>query len=240
MFSTCACERGPAWLTMPRMRDREVLVTGGGGGLGLFVTREIVARGARVTATTFAPGEGEQLEGVTLVQADLRREEDVARVVSGMKRIDALVHMVGGFAMGDTREFSLQAYRDQIDLNLTSTFLTVRAALKPMRAAGFGRIVTVASRVALEPAGSMAVYSATKAAVLAFTRAVAEECRGTGVTANSVLPSVIDTPGNRKSMGEENADKWVKPENLAKTIAFLCSEEAGDLRGTAVQAYAGV
>jgi NAD(P)-dependent dehydrogenase (short-subunit alcohol dehydrogenase family) len=55
-----------------------------------------------------------------------------------------------------------------------------------------------------------------------------------------VLPSVIDTPGNRKSMGEENADKWVKPENLAKTIAFLCSEEAGDLRGTAVQAYAGV
>jgi NAD(P)-dependent dehydrogenase (short-subunit alcohol dehydrogenase family) len=227
---------------MPRMRDREVLVTGGGGGLGLVVTREIVARGAAVTATTFAPGEAEALgeERITLVQADLRREEDVARVVSGMKRIDALVHLVGGFAMGDTREFSLQAYRDQVDLNLTTTFLTVRAALGPMRAAGYGRIVTVASRAALEPAGGMAVYTATKAAVLAFTRAVAEECRGTGVTANAVLPSVIDTPANRTSMGEANASKWVQPERLARTIAFLCSEEAGDLRGTAVQAYAGV
>ncbi len=227
---------------MPPMRDREVLVTGGGGGLGLVVTKEIAARGAKVTATTFAPGEAAALgdDRITLVQADLRREEDVARVVSGMKRIDALVHLVGGFAMGDTRELSLQTYREQVDLNLTTTFLTVRAVLKPMREAGYGRIVTVASRAALEPTAGLAVYAATKAAVLAFTRAVAEECCGTGVTANAVLPSVIDTPANRKAMGEANADKWVKPERLAATIAFLCSEQAGDLRGTAVQAYAGV
>jgi NAD(P)-dependent dehydrogenase (short-subunit alcohol dehydrogenase family) len=227
---------------MPAMRDREVLVTGGGGGLGLVVTREIVARGARVTATTFAAGEADELgeERITLVAADLRREDDVARVVSGMERIDALVHLVGGFAMGDAAEFSLEDYRAQVDLNLTTTFLTVRAVLPSMRAAGYGRIVTVASRAALEPAASMAVYSATKAAVLAFTRAVAEECRGTGITANAVLPSVIDTPANRTAMGEAQADRWVRPERLAKTIAFLCSEEAGDLRGTAVQVYAGV
>jgi NAD(P)-dependent dehydrogenase (short-subunit alcohol dehydrogenase family) len=227
---------------MTSLGDREVLVTGGGGGLGLLVTREIVARGARVTATTFAPGEGNALgdDRIALVQADLRREDDVARVVSGMKRIDALVHMVGGFAMGDTREFSLETYREQIDLNLTATFLTVRAVLGPMRSAGYGRIVTVASRAALEPAPGQAVYAAAKAGVLAFTRAVAEECRGTGVTANAVLPSIIDTPANRAAMGEANADKWVKPERLAKVIAFLCSDEAGDLRGTALQAYAGV
>ena len=230
------------------MRDRHVLVTGGGGGLGLDVTAEIVTRGARVTATTFRTGEADRLrercpeceDRVTLVQANLTEPDDVTRVVEAMPRVDALVHLVGGFAMGDTAEFSLDDYRQQVDLNLTTTFLTVRAVLPRMRNAGYGRIVTVASKAAIDPAPAMAIYSATKAAVLAFTRAVAEECRGTGIVANSVLPSVIDTPANRKAMGNDDAHKWVSPLSLAKMIAFLASADAGDLRGSALHAFGGV
>ncbi len=227
------------------MRDRHVLCTGGTGGLGSKVTTALVRRGARVTVPVYARKEADRLLAdlgplsthVMLVEADLRDEAKVAELVAGMPRLDALVHLVGGFAMGPTATFSLTQYREQVDLNLTITFLAIKHTLARMQSAGYGRIVTVASRAALEPSGQSSVYSACKAAVLAFTRAVADETRGTGITANCVLPSIIDTPANRAAMGEAEASKWVKPERLAETIAFLASDEAGDLRGSAVQVY---
>lgn len=174
---------------------------------------------------------------VVLAPCDLRDEAQVAALVEGMVRLDALVHLVGGFAMGPTAEFTLEAFHQQIELNVTITFLAVKQALRRMQSAGYGRIVTVASRAAVEPSGASSVYSACKAAVLAFTRAVADETRGTDITANCVLPSIIDTPANRAAMGEADAGKWVKPERLAETIGFLASEEAGDLRGSAIAVY---
>ncbi len=230
------------------MRDRHMLCTGGTGALGSRVTTALIRRGARVTVPVFDRAEGDRLQSelgplqshLTLVEADLRDEGQVARLVEGMARLDALAHLVGGFAMGATTEFTLDRYREQIELNLTSTFLVVKHALRRMRAADYGRIVTVASRSAVEPSAEQAIYSACKAAVLAFTRAIAAETRGTNITANCVLPSVIDTPANRRSMGDADASKWVRPERLAETIAFLSSEEAGDLRGSALQVYGSV
>lgn len=230
------------------MRDRHVLCTGGTGALGSKVTLALVRRGARVTVTVHAPGERERLiadlgalaSHVVFADADLRDEAQVAALVDGMPRLDALVQIVGGFAMGATHEFELDAYRQLVDVNLTITFLTVKHALRRMRNAAYGRIVTVASRAAVDPDGAAPLYSACKAAVLAFTRAVAEEHKGTGITANCVLPSIIDTPANRRDMGEANASKWVRPERLADTIAYLTSDEAGDLRGSAIQVYGAV
>ena len=227
------------------MRDRHVLCTGGAGGLGNKVTAALIRRGARVTVPVHARSEGDRLQAelgplsshVRLVEADLRDEAQVATIAAEMPRLDALVHLVGGFAMGPTTSFTLTAYHEQIELNLTTTFLAVKHALARMQTVGSGRIVTVASRAALEPSGATSVYSACKAAVLAFTRAVADETRGTGITANCVLPSIIDTPANRAAMGDADAAKWVKPERLAETIGFLASEEAGDLRGSAIQVY---
>jgi NAD(P)-dependent dehydrogenase (short-subunit alcohol dehydrogenase family) len=109
-----------------------------------------------------------------------------------------------------------------------------------MKKNNYGRIVTVSSRVALEPAAQMAAYSASKAGVIALTKSIAEETKGTGITANTILPSIIDTPSNRKSMGEKNVHNWVKPESLAETICFLASEKAGDLRGAALSVYGNV
>ncbi len=102
---------------------------------------------------------------------------------------------------------------------------------------GYGRIVTVASKGAVEPSGQLAAYCASKVGVVVLTKAIADETKGTNITANVVLPSVIDTRTNRAVMGEENAHNWVKPASLAQTICFLASEAAQDVRGAAVPVY---
>ncbi len=224
------------------------MITGAGGGLGRSVTAAALGAGAHVTAATRG-GDAEALRSfldaeafsrVTTVEADVTDPAQVETLVAGMPGLDVLLHLVGGFGMGPTATFDFEEYQRLITLNLTSTFCVVRAALGPMAKAGYGRIVTVASRNALEPSGQTAVYGATKAAVLAFTQAVADEMRGTGVTANTVLPSIIDTPANRAAMGEDQVDRWVSPASLAKSIVSLGSESAADLRGTAMRVYGGV
>jgi NAD(P)-dependent dehydrogenase (short-subunit alcohol dehydrogenase family) len=182
----------------------------------------------------------ENIKKIQFIFADLRNEESVKEVFEKQERVDILVHLVGGFSMGDTHMYQLQDWDRQVSLNLTSTFLVCKYALQIMRQNSYGRIVTVASRAALEPAAQMAAYSASKAGVLALTKSIAQETKGSGITANSVLPSIIDTPANRNAMGPENAKNWVKPDSLAEIICFLGSEKAGDMRGAAVPVYGNV
>jgi NAD(P)-dependent dehydrogenase (short-subunit alcohol dehydrogenase family) len=230
------------------MRDRHVLVTGGSGGLGTAVTALLLARGAKLTVPVLEERQaaylraalGEDAERVAQPRADLRDEADVRRVIDGMARVDAAVHLVGGFAMGATDEFAVDDLRGQLELNLVTAFLVVKHALRRMKQGGYGRIVAVGSRAAVEPAAGLAAYSAAKAGVVALVKSVAEETRTLDITANCVLPSIIDTPANRAAMGDADADQWVKPERLAESIAFLASEAAGDLRGATLTVYGRV
>ncbi|MBD0336865.1 MAG: SDR family oxidoreductase, partial [Cyanobacteria bacterium Co-bin13] len=93
---------------------------------------------------------------------------------------------------------------------------------------------------AVEPVGQLAAYCASKAGVVALTKAIADEMKGTDITANIVLPSVIDTPTNRQAMGEANASQWVSPASLAGVICFLASAAAKDIRGAAIPVYGNV
>jgi NAD(P)-dependent dehydrogenase (short-subunit alcohol dehydrogenase family) len=142
--------------------------------------------------------------------------------------------------MGKTHEYSLAQWQQDFDLNLTTTFLVCKHSLRKMLEHGYGRIVTVGSRGAVQPGGQLAAYCASKAGVVALTQAIADETKGTHITANVVLPSVIDTPANRAAMGTANADQWVKPESLAQVICFLASEAARDVRGAAVPVYGSI
>jgi NAD(P)-dependent dehydrogenase (short-subunit alcohol dehydrogenase family) len=170
----------------------------------------------------------------------LRDENSVAQLVNGMGRVDALIQLVGGFAMGKTHEYSFDDWKRDFDLNLNVTFLLCKHSLRKMLATGYGRIVTVGSRGAVQPSGQLAAYCASKAGVVALTQAIADETKGTQITANVVLPSVIDTPANRAAMGSQTADQWVKPESLAEVICFLASEAAQDIRGAAIPVYGNV
>ncbi len=227
------------------MHDREVLITGAGGGLGVQVTMAALDAGARVTALTYCADEASLREHINadrlrMVPADVTDPEQVEAAVGSLTRVDVLLHLVGGFGMGPTHTFETTEYERLVALNLTSTFNVVRVVLGRMRESGYGRIVTIASRNALEPGPQTAVYGATKAAVLAFTRSVAEETRALDITANTVLPSIIDTPANRAAMGTDEVDAWVSPASLAKAILDLGREAARDIRGTAVQMYGRV
>lgn len=231
------------------MQGKRVLLTGGTGGLGIGVTPALLAQGAEVTIPYYSNQEVERLKGILspedfakiqFIPANLTDEGSVENVINRMGRVDALIHLVGGFAMGKTHEYSFADWKRDFDLNLSTTFLVCKHSLKKMLEHGYGRIVTVGSRGAVEPAGQLAAYCASKAGVVALTKAIADETKGTNITANVVLPSVIDTPSNRQAMGEENADKWVKPESLAQVICFLASEAAKDVRGAAIPVYGSI
>ncbi|MBD2664030.1 short-chain dehydrogenase/reductase SDR [Richelia sinica FACHB-800] len=228
------------------MKGKQVLLTGGTGGLGLGVTPTVLAQGGEVTIPYRSPKDVERLKGVIspadfariqFIQADLGEEAAVANIVSRMGRVDVLIHLVGGFSMGKTHEYSYSDWQQQLDLNLNTTFLTCKYSLKSMVENGYGRIVTVGARAGVEPGGLLAAYSTAKAGVIALTKAIANETKGTNITANIVLPSTIDTPINREAMGAENADKWVKPESIGQVICFLASEAAKDIRGAAIPVY---
>jgi len=228
------------------MKDRHLILTGGTGGLGTKVTQLALSLGAHVTIPYHSLNEVEHFRKsisnskVNLIFADLRDENSVKEVFVKQEKVDILIHLVGGFSMGDTETYTLEDWNRQLTLNLTSTFLVCKYALKYMKENKYGRIVTVSSRAALEPAGKMAAYSASKAGVIALTKSIAEETKGSMITANTVLPSIIDTAANRKAMGGKNAHNWVKPDSLAENICFLASEKAGDLRGVALQVYGNV
>jgi NAD(P)-dependent dehydrogenase (short-subunit alcohol dehydrogenase family) len=177
------------------------------------------------------------LSRLQLTPVDLLNEAAVQELVDGMGRVDVLIHLVGGFSMGSTHTYCLEQWKQDVDLNLTTTFLVCKHSLRKMREFGYGRIVTVGSRGAEQPGGQLAAYCASKAGVVALTKAIADETRGSNITANVVLPSIIDTPANRAAMGAENAAQWVKPESLAQVICFLASEAAQDIRGASVPVY---
>jgi NAD(P)-dependent dehydrogenase (short-subunit alcohol dehydrogenase family) len=231
------------------MKGKKVLITGGTGGLGLGVTPVVLAKGAEVTIPYTSPKQVERLKGfispedfarIHFIPANLEDESSVENVIGRMLTVDVLIHLVGGFSMGQTHEYGFYKWKRDLDLNLNTTFLVCKHSLKKMLANDYGRIVTVASRAAVEPTGQLASYCASKAGVVALTKAIADETKGTNITANVVLPSVIDTPSNRQNMGEENADKWVRPESLAEVICFLASEAAKDIRGAAVPVYGSI
>ncbi|MEL7034632.1 MAG: 3-oxoacyl-ACP reductase FabG [Cyanobacteria bacterium J06592_8] len=231
------------------MKGKQVLLTGGTGGLGMGVTPLVVRQGAKVTIPYRSEAEVERLKGILsatefetlrFVSVDLTEESAVKQLLEDMGRVDILIHLVGGFAMGKVHEYSYENWKKDFDLNLHTTFLVCKHSLTKMLQTGYGRIVTIGSRGAVQPGAQLSAYCASKAAVVALTQSIAEETKGMNITANSVLPSVIDTPSNREAMGDENADQWVKPESIGEVICFLASEAAKDIRGATVPVYGNI
>jgi NAD(P)-dependent dehydrogenase (short-subunit alcohol dehydrogenase family) len=222
------------------------IITGGTGGLGAAVVARMLGDGWRVVVPWVVEQELERVDerpGLELVRADLFDPDEVATVVStavddGSKPLRGLVNLVGGFAMGSrVADTPIEEFEAQFRLNLRGTYLMSQAALPHMVEAGGGSIVCVSTRAALQPFKGAAGYISSKAAVIAFAQAVAVEYRDEGVRCNAILPSVIDTPGNRASMPKADFEKWVKPEQIAGVIAFLLSEESSPTSGAAVPVY---
>lgn len=224
------------------MSELSVLVTGGTGALGSAVTRTLLESGWRVVVPWVAEAElarVEEHERLELVQADLFDADAVGRVVDvAGPSLRAVVNLVGGFAMhGRVHETSVETFEEQLRLNLRATYLVCAAALPHLLAAGGGAIVCVSSRAARRPFSGAAGYVVSKASVLAFVDALDAEYRDDGIRVNAVLPSVIDTPANRRSMPDADFESWVAPDQIARTIRFLCSDDASVVTGGHLPVY---
>jgi len=234
-----------------RFSGKAVLVAGGTGGLGSAVSRAFLEEDARVIVTyrnreefaRFADAAGmpRPLEGF---QVDVTDEsatgEFTELVVAKYGRLDAMVNTVGAYAGGAKLwETDPKVFDRMMALNFRSGLLLSRAVIPAMLKAGRGAIVNVASKAALEHAAGNAGYAASKAAALALMDSLAAELKGTGVRVNSILPDIIDTEANRKAMPGADFAKWPKPEDIARVILFLCSDDAKVIQGAALPVYGG-
>jgi NAD(P)-dependent dehydrogenase (short-subunit alcohol dehydrogenase family) len=128
-------------------------------------------------------------------------------------------------------------FERMLDLNLRSAFYAVRAALPYLREAGWGRILLVGSRGAIDYPTGQAAFNIAKAGVVALGKTVADELDGSGVTANVIMPSVIDTPATRASLPYADYVDWPTPDEIAAVAEFLLSEESGVMTGALVPVY---
>jgi NAD(P)-dependent dehydrogenase (short-subunit alcohol dehydrogenase family) len=226
--------------------EHTAIVTGGTGGLGAAVVTRLLDDGWRVVVPWIVERELDRVErrpGLELVRADVTDQAEVATIVSAAAASDGaplggLVNLVGGFAMGARiDETPVDEFEKQFRLNLRPTYLMTQAALKEMLANGGGAIVCVGTRAALQPFKGAAGYIASKAAVIAFSQAVAVEYKDDGIRCNVILPSVIDTPANRASMPNADHDRWVKPAEIATVISHLLSPDAAVTSGATIPVY---
>jgi NAD(P)-dependent dehydrogenase (short-subunit alcohol dehydrogenase family) len=233
---------------MSRFSNKVVVVAGGTGGLGRAVSLAFLAQGALVVTPWFKAAEfdalksaakGAALEGQELdVTSETAVTQFVAGLVASHGRIDALVNTVGGYAGGTKLwETDGRTLEQMLALNLRAGFVLTRAVAPAMVKQAHGAIVNIAAKAALEPAAGGGAYAASKAAALAMLESLAADLRGTGVRANTVLPSIIDTEANRKAMPDADYAKWPKPEDIARVILFLCSDEARVIHGAAIPVY---
>jgi NAD(P)-dependent dehydrogenase (short-subunit alcohol dehydrogenase family) len=222
------------------------IVTGGTGGLGSAVVARLLDDGWRVVAPWIVESERERMEtrdGLCFVKADLFSAEQVAEVVAeAAKEPDApltgVVNLVGGFAVGErVAETPLEEFERQFELNLRPTYLMTQSSLPHIVEAGGGSIVCVGTRAVYQPFKGAAGYISSKAAVIAFAGAVAVEYRDDFVRCNAIVPSVIDTPGNRAAMPNADHDRWVKPEAIAGVISHLLSDHSMATSGAAIPVY---
>ena len=227
---------------MPGMA-RSVLVAGGTGALGGAVLTELAEHGYDVTATWVVDLERERVERslggrVKLVQADLMDAQAVQAAVDGVDGLGAVVNLVGGYASGGrVHETDPADFQRMLDLNLKPGLLLARAAMPRLIEAGGGAYVGVSARAALRPFKGAAGYITAKAGVLAFVQALAAEYRDDGIRANAVLPSTIDTPANREQMPNADHSKWVPPEQIARVVRFLVSDDSAPTSGAGIPVY---
>jgi len=230
---------------------RSVLVTGGTGALGTAVVQAFADAGADVTVSWVSERERDALRSilgaaarVRLVRADVTDPDGVAALCAAASkstgRLDALIHLVGGFAFAPLGETEPATWQKMLGLNATSAFLCAREAVKRMRPQRRGRIVTVAAVPAVNRgAADMSAYAASKAAVLNLTQSLAKELVGDGITVNAIVPTTIDTPANRASMPDADTSTWLVPDAIARVVMWLAGDDAGIVTGSAVMLSRG-
>jgi NAD(P)-dependent dehydrogenase (short-subunit alcohol dehydrogenase family) len=218
------------------MRDKVIVVTGGFGVLGRAVAELALERGANVVI----PGREQAdkipardrllvLGGVDLADFPAAKQA-IEEAAARFGKIDGLANIAGGFRWQTLADGDLSGWTELFRINLLTAATATKAALPHLRATK-GAIVNVGSAPAKKAGAGMGAYAASKAGVLRLTESLAEEEKNNGVRVNAVLPTIIDTPRNRADMPKADFSRWVKPDDIAKAVLFLLSDEASAITG---------
>ncbi len=237
---------------MELLKDRVAIITGGTGALGRAVADHFLANGARVAVPYIVDAEvpmfNQRMAGrypaanILLGKIDVGDETQVAKFVAEAAarwgRVDILINLVGGFwGFKTVAETTLAEWQAMFDLNLKPAFVCCRAVVPVMQKHKYGRIVSVSSRTGLTGAGEFAAYAVAKGAIKTLTASLAEEVLADNILVNAIAPSTIDTDANRQAMPKAKHENWVKPEEIARTLAFLCSDQNLATSGAVVPVY---
>lgn len=232
-----------------KLKDRVALITGGTGALGRAVVSEFLKEGAKTTCTYIVDKEFKELSSIVgydkssilFIKANVTKEEEVAKTIQetleGFGRIDILVNIVGGFVYAKIADTDEKTWDSMMNVNLKSAFLCSKAVLSHMIKQNYGKIINISSRPALKGVAGIGAYSASKAGVLNLTETLADEVRDYEINVNTILPSTIDTPANRRDMPDADFSKWVKPEEIARVVVFLASDDSKPISGAAIPVY---
>ncbi len=232
------------------LTGKVALITGGTGALGRAVTAALVEAGASVGVTYVVDGEvpeckeclGTRANAPLFIKTNVTVEAEVQKLIQTMTqrlgRIDILLTLVGGY-VGDLLVAQLPepTWDQMMNLNLKSAYLCCKHVVPVMQRGGGGRIITVSSRAAIKVFPGISAYAASKAGLLAFSQTLASEVLKDNITVNAILPSVIDTPANRKAMPGADYSAWVKPEEIARVLLFLCSDASRQISGASIPVY---
>ena len=237
------------------LERRSAVVTGGTGNLGHAVVAAYLGANAHVCVAVRDAAKGTALQAaladqagtlddprLMVVNADpadpLAMAALVDQVMRAWGRLDILANLAGRFASGSPND--ADAAQELWEANVRTTLVAAEACLRPMRARGRGRIVSVAASAALRGGKGAAGYAMSKSAIVRWTESLAAEVKGEGITVNCVLPGTIDHPANRAAMPKADPATWASPAEVAATILFLSSDEASGITGAAIPITARV
>jgi NAD(P)-dependent dehydrogenase (short-subunit alcohol dehydrogenase family) len=220
---------------------RTAIVTGGGRGIGAAVARALTDRGLAVTVFARTRAELDRVvaerAAALAVAGDVRREEDVSRLVAEHERalgpVDVLVNDAGILIRGLAEEIAPAAFREVLDVNLTGSFLCARAVIPGMKARGRGRIVNVTSISGTLGTAEASAYNASKWGLVGLTRCLAEELRPHGVVCVGVSPGSVDTAMLRKTPFAPQ----MTPEDVARVVAFAALDAPAAITGANLEVH---
>lgn len=221
---------------------RHVVVTGAAGALGRAVAQHFLDEGARLALVDHSQERlSEAFPGLDnsrhlLLQADVRSADGMraahAQILDTLSQVDVLVHVAGGFEMGETVDtLSREAWERMLELNAWSFVAVTQPLVARMRARRSGKVVAVTAQSAARGAAGVSAYIASKSALQRLVESMAAEVKAEGINVNSVAPTILDTPANRQAMPDADPTQWVSTAVAAQTIGFLASPAAVALHG---------